>query len=188
MKITKKQLRSIIKEELGRVINEADAQAEIEKAEKTGASNPVDTKALVDDPAEALAGVEAAKKKLLSVATMTEDAAYSKLKNLLYTPLEEFVGDKAKQEAIGHALGKLGAATLAAGMLGGGLGAFSGLLGMPAIAAGTVGVAVGVILGSVGADLERRAQIEQGKLIKPDVGHERPFRVTPAGIKKLKSR
>ena len=123
-----------------------------------------------------MAGVEAAKKKLLSVATMTEDAAYSKLKNLLYTPLEEFVGDKAKQEAIGHALSQLGVASvLPIGALGAtaaqGLAAGAAWINPAGLAAITVGAVVMGVLAAVGSDLERRARIEQGKTVTTPSRH-----------------
>jgi len=130
-------------------VGEKDAtKAEIpdEAIEKTGKS-----------PEELLDDVENAKQQLLSlVTTVSEDEAYSKIKNLMLTPLEDKTTEE-KRELVGMALKGLGVTTV--------------FFLVPAlfagwwIGAGTVAIAVGYILAWLGGTLERRAEIEQGKAV-----------------------
>ena len=161
MKITKLQLRQIIKEELSKVLSEEDVSSDLRDAEKAGASKPIKTRS--SDPEGDLADVAGAKDKLSKLVTMSEDASYSKIKNLLYKPFEEFVGNKAKQEVVGMVLRNLGVASalpIGAAIVAAAQGP------MPfGLAAPTLAAVVMAGLAAAGSDLERRARIEQGKTV-----------------------
>ena len=172
MKITKTQLKRLIKEELKRVLNESDFKTKVERGIEAGEAHPVDTTGTIEDPEKALANVEAMKQRLLSLGSMSEaeytgpddPAPPSRLKDLLYTPLEEYIGDTAKQKALGETLELLAMGTVGTSLLPLATLMYSGAMGSNiALSLGT-GVlvidAIAFLLGSVGIDLQRRSTLK----------------------------
>lgn len=170
-------------------LNEEEQQDQIAQALEAGEESPIEIPEKViqktgKSAAELADELEAAKQKLLNLTGISEDKAYSKLKNLLYTPLENLTSAETREV--------VGTAGLALGLASPIIATALGVATLNPITA-TVGGVLALIIGAAGSDIERRAEIEQGKDVE---GEKQPWhgdlpapriRYTPDEIAQMKA-